>query len=141
MSSSNSCRLSAFYSLELSVWLSGVSAHTHTHTHKDETISDKVLCFQLEEEVWLDEEQQALMEELKMEILEERRKRAERNFDRGDEVSVKARERRIKARAKKLQFRARPVVMERYLHLLKSGKKVRSGTRRVQAVFFLHKIK
>lgn len=65
---------------------------THTHT-REETISDRVLCFQLEEEeVWLDEEQQALVEELKMEILEERRKRAERNFDRVDEVSVEARE-------------------------------------------------
>ncbi|XP_035533677.1 PDZ domain-containing RING finger protein 4 [Morone saxatilis] len=40
---------------------------------------------QLEEEVWLDDEQQELVEELKMEILEERRKQKERNFDRGDE--------------------------------------------------------
>ncbi|XP_034382298.1 PDZ domain-containing RING finger protein 4 [Cyclopterus lumpus] len=38
---------------------------------------------QLEEEVWLDDEQQELVEELKMEILEERRK--ERRFDDGDE--------------------------------------------------------
>ncbi|KAK1906478.1 PDZ domain containing RING finger protein 4 [Dissostichus eleginoides] len=40
---------------------------------------------QLEEEVWLDDEQQELVEELKIEILEERRKQKERNFDRGDE--------------------------------------------------------
>ncbi|XP_068442553.1 PDZ domain-containing RING finger protein 4 [Clinocottus analis] len=39
----------------------------------------------LEEEVWLDDEQQELVEELKMEILEERRKQKGRNFDRGDE--------------------------------------------------------
>lgn len=48
------------------------------------------LCFQLEDEVWLDEEQQQLVEELKMEILEERRKQRERNFDRGDEVRASA---------------------------------------------------
>ena len=41
---------------------------------------------QLEEEVWLDEEQQQLVDELKMEILEERRKQKEHNFDREDEV-------------------------------------------------------
>eukprot|EP00064_Thunnus_orientalis_P013586 superscaffoldBa00002240_g13625 len=40
---------------------------------------------QLEEEVWLDDEQQELVEELKMEILEERRKQKEHNFDRQDE--------------------------------------------------------
>ncbi|XP_078098753.1 PDZ domain-containing RING finger protein 4 [Sander vitreus] len=40
---------------------------------------------QLEEEVWLDDEQQELVEELKMEILEERRKQKEHKFDRGDE--------------------------------------------------------
>ncbi|KAM6896027.1 PDZ domain-containing RING finger protein 4 [Lycodopsis pacificus] len=40
---------------------------------------------QLEEEVWLDDEQRELVEELKMEILEERRKKKGRNFDRGDE--------------------------------------------------------
>lgn len=91
--------------------------------HTEEVISDRVLCFQLEEEeVWLDEEQQALVEELKMEILEERRKRAERSFDRVDEVSVKARESRITTRLQ-FQFGARPVVMEKYLHLLMSGKK------------------
>ncbi|XP_029969524.1 PDZ domain-containing RING finger protein 4 [Salarias fasciatus] len=41
---------------------------------------------QLEEEaVWLDDEQQELVEELKMEILEQRRKQKEHNFGRGDE--------------------------------------------------------
>ncbi|XP_071770658.1 PDZ domain-containing RING finger protein 4 [Centroberyx gerrardi] len=40
---------------------------------------------QLEEEVWLDEEQRELLEELKMEILEERRKQKEHNTARGDE--------------------------------------------------------
>ncbi|XP_076009137.1 PDZ domain-containing RING finger protein 4 isoform X2 [Genypterus blacodes] len=40
---------------------------------------------QLEEEVWLDEEQQELVEELKMELLEERRKRREQSFSGGDE--------------------------------------------------------
>ncbi|XP_029019046.1 PDZ domain-containing RING finger protein 4 [Betta splendens] len=40
---------------------------------------------QLEEEAWLDEEQQQLVEKLKMEILEERRKQREQNFDRDDE--------------------------------------------------------
>ncbi|XP_034718819.1 PDZ domain-containing RING finger protein 4 [Etheostoma cragini] len=40
---------------------------------------------QLEEEVWLDDEQQELVEELKMEILEERRRQKEHKFDRGDE--------------------------------------------------------
>ncbi|XP_029317922.1 PDZ domain-containing RING finger protein 4 [Cottoperca gobio] len=40
---------------------------------------------QLEEEVWLDDDQQELVEELKIEILEERRTQKERNFDRGDE--------------------------------------------------------
>ncbi|CAK6949891.1 PDZ domain-containing RING finger protein 4 [Scomber scombrus] len=43
---------------------------------------------QLEEEVWLDDEQQQLVEELKMEILEERRKQKEHNFDRSDEHQV-----------------------------------------------------
>ncbi|XP_068163296.1 PDZ domain-containing RING finger protein 4 [Antennarius striatus] len=43
---------------------------------------------QLEEEVWLDEEQQELVEKLKMEILEERRKQRERNNDRRDEHQV-----------------------------------------------------
>ncbi|XP_062239007.1 PDZ domain-containing RING finger protein 4 [Platichthys flesus] len=38
-----------------------------------------------EEEVWLDDEQQELVEELKMEILEERRKQKQHSFDRGDE--------------------------------------------------------
>ncbi|XP_053169750.1 PDZ domain-containing RING finger protein 4 [Scomber japonicus] len=41
---------------------------------------------QLEEEIWLDDEQQQLVEELKMEILEERRKQKEHNFDRSNEV-------------------------------------------------------
>lgn len=45
-----------------------------------------MLWFQLEEEAWLDEEQQELVEELKMEILEERRKQKEHNFDRGVKV-------------------------------------------------------
>ncbi|XP_040030818.2 PDZ domain-containing RING finger protein 4 [Gasterosteus aculeatus] len=40
---------------------------------------------QLEEEVWLDEEQHKLVEELKMEILEERRKQRGHNFGRGDQ--------------------------------------------------------
>ncbi|KAM9845586.1 PDZ domain-containing RING finger protein 4 [Aulostomus maculatus] len=40
---------------------------------------------QMEEEVWLDDEQQELEEELKMEILEERRKQMEHNFNRGEE--------------------------------------------------------
>ncbi|XP_032361312.1 PDZ domain-containing RING finger protein 4 [Etheostoma spectabile] len=40
---------------------------------------------QLEEEVWLDDEQQELVEELKMEILEERRKQKKHKCDRGDE--------------------------------------------------------
>lgn len=40
--------------------------------------------------MWLDEEQQELVEELKMEILEERKKQKEHNFDRSDEVSVYA---------------------------------------------------
>uniref|UniRef100_A0A673BZ13 PDZ domain containing ring finger 4 n=1 Tax=Sphaeramia orbicularis TaxID=375764 RepID=A0A673BZ13_9TELE len=44
---------------------------------------------QLEEEVWLDDDQQELVEELKMEILEERRKQRAHNFDRGDEVRTK----------------------------------------------------
>lgn len=117
--------------------------HTHTYTHKEETISDRVLCFQLEEEeVWLDEEQQALVEELKMEILEERRKRAERNFDRVDEVSATAKKSRITTRAKRLQFqfRASPVVMEKYLHFLMSEKKACSRTSEVQAVFILMRL-
>uniref|UniRef100_A0A3Q3EHZ5 PDZ domain containing ring finger 4 n=1 Tax=Labrus bergylta TaxID=56723 RepID=A0A3Q3EHZ5_9LABR len=41
---------------------------------------------EIQEEVWLDDEQQQLVEELKMEILEERRKQKEHNFDRGDEI-------------------------------------------------------
>lgn len=45
-----------------------------------------MLLFQLEEEVWLDDEQQQLVEELKMEILEERRKQKGHNFDRHNEV-------------------------------------------------------
>lgn len=36
--------------------------------------------------MWLDDEQQELVEELKMELLEERRKRS---FGGGDEVSVR----------------------------------------------------
>uniref|UniRef100_A0A7N9AQ45 PDZ domain containing ring finger 4 n=1 Tax=Mastacembelus armatus TaxID=205130 RepID=A0A7N9AQ45_9TELE len=40
---------------------------------------------EVQEEVWLDEEQQELVEELKMEILEERRKQKEHKFDRRDE--------------------------------------------------------
>ncbi|XP_041636905.1 PDZ domain-containing RING finger protein 4 [Cheilinus undulatus] len=40
------------------------------------------------EEVWLDDEQQQLVEELKMEILEERRKQREQEFDRGDEHQI-----------------------------------------------------
>ncbi|XP_028280711.1 PDZ domain-containing RING finger protein 4 [Parambassis ranga] len=48
---------------------------------------------QLEEEAgWLDDEQQELVEELKMEILEERRKQREHSFDRGDEVRNQAEE-------------------------------------------------
>uniref|UniRef100_A0A673BSY2 PDZ domain containing ring finger 4 n=1 Tax=Sphaeramia orbicularis TaxID=375764 RepID=A0A673BSY2_9TELE len=43
---------------------------------------------QLEEEVWLDDDQQELVEELKMEILEERRKQRAHNFDRGDEYQA-----------------------------------------------------
>uniref|UniRef100_A0A3P8VVI7 PDZ domain containing ring finger 4 n=1 Tax=Cynoglossus semilaevis TaxID=244447 RepID=A0A3P8VVI7_CYNSE len=39
---------------------------------------------EIQEEVWLDDEQQELVEELKMELLEERRKKEQR-FDRGDE--------------------------------------------------------
>ncbi|KAF3705050.1 PDZ domain-containing RING finger protein 4 Ligand of Numb protein X 4 SEMACAP3-like protein [Channa argus] len=42
---------------------------------------------QLEEEGWLDEEQQELVEKLKIEILEERRKQREHNFNRGDEIN------------------------------------------------------
>lgn len=38
--------------------------------------------------MWLDEEQQELVEELKMEILEERKKRREKSFDRSDEVRL-----------------------------------------------------
>uniref|UniRef100_A0A3Q3LJ37 PDZ domain containing ring finger 4 n=1 Tax=Mastacembelus armatus TaxID=205130 RepID=A0A3Q3LJ37_9TELE len=45
---------------------------------------------EVQEEVWLDEEQQELVEELKMEILEERRKQKEHKFDRRDEVRQKA---------------------------------------------------
>uniref|UniRef100_A0A3Q4AFY9 PDZ domain-containing protein n=1 Tax=Mola mola TaxID=94237 RepID=A0A3Q4AFY9_MOLML len=41
---------------------------------------------EIQNEVWLDEEQQELVEELKMEILEERKKRREKSFDRSDEV-------------------------------------------------------
>lgn len=51
-----------------------------------------MLSFQLEEEVWLDEEQQELVEELKMEILEERRRQKEHNFDREDEVRATKRQ-------------------------------------------------
>ncbi|KAK2858911.1 hypothetical protein Q5P01_003531 [Channa striata] len=40
---------------------------------------------QLEEEAWLDEEQQELVEKLKMEILEERRKQKEHDFNGADE--------------------------------------------------------
>lgn len=47
------------------------------------------MIFQLEEEVWLDEEQHKLVEELKMEILEERRKQRGHNFGRGDQVREK----------------------------------------------------
>lgn len=104
----------------------------HAHTHKErelererESVSDKALCFQLEEEeeVWLDEEQQALVEELKMEILEERRKRAERNFDRGDEVRVKARERAASKQGPKCSnLELDPLPGEWYLRLLKSAK-------------------
>lgn len=105
MSNNNSCRLSAFYSpWKCQPDCLGVSAQTdtHTHTQKERPVSDKVLCFQLEEEVWLDEEQQALVEELKMELLEERRKKTELSFDRGDEVRVKAKKPRcIKTRARK----------------------------------------
>lgn len=63
-----------------------------------------------------------------MEILEERRKRAERNFDRGDEVSAevyRAEDSIIKTRAARLQFqfKAKPVVKEKYTCLLISEKK------------------
>lgn len=39
-----------------------------------------------EEEVWLDEDQEELVEELKMEIMEERRNTAEKHRSRDDEV-------------------------------------------------------
>uniref|UniRef100_A0A665TET4 PDZ domain containing ring finger 4 n=1 Tax=Echeneis naucrates TaxID=173247 RepID=A0A665TET4_ECHNA len=45
---------------------------------------------EIQEEVWLDDEQQELVEELKMEILEERRKQKEHKIDRGDEVRHQA---------------------------------------------------
>lgn len=60
--------------------------HAGKCIHTQRQFFDETLLFQLEEEVWLDEEQQELVEELKMEILEERRKQKEHNFDRGDEV-------------------------------------------------------
>lgn len=81
---SNSCLLSAF--CFPSNCQRDCLEFLHTQTHKQRQDSDKMLWFQLEEEVWLDDEQQELVEELKMEILEERRKQKERSFDRGDEV-------------------------------------------------------
>lgn len=81
--------------------------HTDTYTQKERPVSDKVLCFQLEEEVWLDEEQQALVEELKMELLEERRKKTERSFDREDEVRVKAKTDASKQEPENVQFRGK----------------------------------
>ncbi len=87
MSNNSSCLLSAFSfpsNCQRDCLDCLVSAHTHTHRERE--IPDKMLWFQLEEEVWLDDEQQELVEELKMEILEERRKQREHNYDRGDEV-------------------------------------------------------
>lgn len=141
MSNNNSCRLSAFYS----PWncqpdCLGVSARRHTRTQKERPVSDKVLCFQLEEEVWLDEEQQALVEELKMEILEERRKKTERSFDRGDEVRAKAKRDASKQEPENVQFRgkllsvkgANPPFEEK-----SRGNKVGPGTMKMQAFLSL----
>ncbi|KAI3366810.1 hypothetical protein L3Q82_009471 [Scortum barcoo] len=64
---------------------------------------------QLEEEVWLDDEQQELVEELKMEILEERRKQREHNYDRGDEVRACAERNTLEQETKNLQQRGRRV--------------------------------
>lgn len=92
MSYHNSCLLSAFSfpSNCQHDCLEFARTHTHTNTyvHRQTEFLTRCCDFQLEEEVWLDEEQQELVEELKMEILEERRKQKEHNFDRRDEVRV-----------------------------------------------------
>lgn len=86
MSNNNSCLLSAF-SISSNCQRDCLEfLHIHANTERERQVSDKMLWFQLEEEVWLDDEQQELVEELKMEVLEERRKHKEHNFDRGDEV-------------------------------------------------------
>lgn len=142
MSNNNSCRLSAFYSpWKCQPDCLGVSAHRHAHTHtqKERPVSDKVLCFQLEEEVWLDEEQQALVEELKMELLEERRK-TERSFDRGDEVRVKAKRDASKQEPENVQFRGTLLSVKGAnppFEKKSRGKKVGPGTMRVQAFLSL----
>lgn len=82
-----------FHTLIILVSVNPWSPFSHTQTttpicrNKESRVSDKNLWLQLEEEAeWLDDEQQELVEELKMEILEEKKRQRELGFDSGEQV-------------------------------------------------------